>query len=62
VTNPMSGDTIVWKEFVVQKINWREVIKHEWMYWNVVSDGIYKVWDTVVVQSMDDNLVKITKK
>ncbi len=61
VTNPMSWDTIIWKKFVVQKANWREVIKYEWMYWNIRSDTDFKVWETVKVLSMDDNIVLVEK-
>lgn len=61
VDSPMSGDSIVWKEFIVKEINWRDVIKYEWMYWNITSDTEYGSWDTIRVRSLDDNLVVVEK-
>lgn len=57
--SPMSGDSIIGKKFQIQEINGRDVIKYEGMYRNITSDTDYKVWDTVKVMSMDDNIVKV---
>ncbi len=58
-SSPMSGDTIIWKTFTVQKANKRDVIKYEWMYWNIKSDQDFEIWDKVVVISLDDNVAKV---
>ncbi len=57
--SPMSGDTIIWRTFSVERVNKRDVIRHEGMYWNMKSDDTFSTWDTVEVLSMDDNVVKV---
>lgn len=58
----MSIETIIWDNFIVQDIEWKNVVYHEWVYWKVVWDDT-KPWDTVeVIEIMTWNTFKVKKK
>ncbi len=59
--NPMSMDSIVGEQFIVQMQEGTKVIYSQWLYRRMVNDENINPWDTVEVTAVKNNRLEIKK-
>ena len=59
--SPLSIDNLKWQKLIVQELDGKPVVYHQWLYRNIISTDELKHWDTVVVEDLKDNKLIVKK-